>query len=273
MPELPEVETTRLGILPHLAGQRITQLRVHHSGLRWPVAPDLPLRLSGQIIRDIERRAKYILIQIDSGTILIHLGMSGSLRVLTQTEALRKHDHIELLLENGTILRYHDPRRFGAWLWQPVGEIHAVLQHLGPEPLSHAFHANYLHHILLKRQIPIKTAIMDNRIVVGIGNIYACESLFMTGISPLQSANSLKLNTLKRLIKNSQTILAQSIAQGGTTLRDFVNAKGEPGYFQQTLHVYGRESKPCLVCTAPILRITQSQRSTFYCPQCQPLRC
>jgi formamidopyrimidine-DNA glycosylase len=270
MPELPEVETTRRGIEPHLLGQRILHTHVYQPKLRWPVDSDLHEKLQNQAAHAIERRAKYILIRFAHGSLIIHLGMSGSLRLIESQTPRLKHDHIEWVLANGLSLRLHDPRRFGAVLWTDnVPETHPLLVKLGIEPLDSAFDAHYLHAQLGTRKSPIKPALMNAHIVVGIGNIYANEALFLAGINPRRPCNSLAFDDYQRLVDHIRSTLAAAITQGGTTLRDFISPEGRPGYFQQTLNVYGRSGEPCRVCGAAIEHITQAQRRSFYCPMCQ----
>lgn len=270
MPELPEVETTLRGLTPHLSGQRIAQIIVRNPHLRWPVPQNLPALLRGQSIRKMQRRAKYLLLECDSGTLILHLGMSGSLRVLPANTPAEKHDHFDLLLDNGTLMRLRDPRRFGAVLWHE-GDIaqHPLLAKLGPEPLLQDFTAAYLYRVTRKRGAAVKLAIMDSHVVVGVGNIYASESLFRAGIRPQLAAGKLSLPRCARLVQTIRETLAAAIKQGGSTLRDFVDSNGKPGYFQQSYRVYGRTGEPCRVCGSAIKQIVQGQRSTFYCPQCQ----
>ncbi len=271
MPELPEVETTRRGIEPHLVGRQFTQILVHDPRLRWRVRDDLASWLSNRPIQAVERRAKYLILRLDlDERLLIHLGMSGSLRLVEPGSARKKHDHIELTLDHGRILRYHDPRRFGAFLTDHVHTPHDRLQNLGPEPLSEAFDHAYLHQTLRHRNQAIKILLMSNPIVVGVGNIYANEALFMAAIHPARPAKTLDIAACARLTTAIKTVLSRAIEQGGTTLRDFVREDGRPGYFQQTLHVYDRAGTPCHHCQTPIIRITQAQRATFFCPTCQP---
>ena len=270
MPELPEVETSRRGILPHLQNRCIASVVVHQAQLRWPVPVTCLQSLAGQTIHDIERRGKYLKLYCDSGYILIHLGMSGSLRIVDQHSPHQKHDHIDLNLTNGKSLRYHDPRRFGCWLFQPAGQgEHTLLQKLGPEPDSDVFDGDYLYHLSRNKNPPVKSLIMDHRIVVGVGNIYAAESLFIAGIHPRRRAGNISRGRYLKLTTAIKQVLQAAIAQGGTTLRDFTNSDGKPGYFQQTLMVYGREQQPCRRCQTPVKRIIIGQRSTFYCSQCQ----
>ena len=269
MPELPEVETTRRGIEPYLLNQVIVRLIVHDKRLRWPV-PDDVNALCGAKVTAVERRGKYLLVQVEAGTAIVHLGMSGSLRVCTDNEPRRKHDHFELVTASGNIIRYHDPRRFGCLLWQSRGDAeHALLSKLGPEPLSEAFNTEYLFKATRHRQVAIKNLIMNSQIVVGVGNIYASESLFMAGIRPGRSARRVRRLDCQGLVLAIKQVLTQSIIQGGTTLRDFVNSDGEPGYFAQSLKVYGREGEPCRQCQGAISQKVMGQRSTFYCRLCQ----
>lgn len=270
MPELPEVETTLRGLSPHLGGQRIGQVIIRNPNLRWPVPENLPAILHKQTIRKLHRRAKYILLACDNGTLILHLGMSGSLRVLTANTPAEKHDHFDLVLENGTLLRLRDPRRFGAVLWH-AGDItqHPLLASLGPEPLLDGFTGQYLHQATRKRSASIKQVIMDSHVVVGVGNIYASESLFHAGIRPQLPAGKLSLPRCERLVQTIRETLSASIAQGGSTLRDFTDSNGKPGYFQQSYTVYGRTGDACRVCETTIKQIVQGQRSTFYCPRCQ----
>lgn len=269
MPELPEVETTCRGIAPHTEGQVVRDVVVRQAQLRWPVPDDLQ-DLVGQTVNTVSRRAKYVLLEADTGTVMLHLGMSGSLRIVEAGLAPEKHDHVDLVLASGKSIRLHDPRRFGAVLWtqQPI-EQHKLIQHLGPEPLTDAFNAEYLYASAQKRSVAVKQFIMDAQVVVGVGNIYASESLFMAGISPKRAANKVSKARYVQLTESIKQVLARAIAQGGTTLRDFVQAEGKPGYFQQQLNVYGRTNEPCRLCAAPIKQIKQGQRSTFYCSNCQ----
>jgi formamidopyrimidine-DNA glycosylase len=270
MPELPEVETTRRGLLPHAVGRTIIALHVYDRRLRWPVPPALETLLAGRRIDAIERRSKYLLFRIGAGALLVHLGMTGSLRVHTRPPPRRPHDHADLVLEGGTLLRYHDPRRFGALLWapQPV-ETHPLLAELGPEPFDPAFDAAYLRSVTKRRRAAIKLALMDNHLVVGVGNIYANESLFRAGIRPTTGAHRVSAQRLGRLVAEVRATLEDAIAKGGSTLRDYVDSAGEPGYFQLEYFVYGREALPCRICGTPIRAIRQGGRSTYYCPACQ----
>lgn len=275
MPELPEVETTRSGIAPHIEGKTIAKLVVRQPQLRWPIPDDLAQLVKGQTVIAVRRRAKYLLIDIGKskikGTIIIHLGMSGSLRVVkgAPPEPL-KHEHFDLVFSKDLLLRFTDPRRFGACLWQDVdSEDNKWLDHLGPEPLSDDFNGEYLFNKSRKRTGAIKTFIMDQKVVVGVGNIYASESLFLSAINPKKAAGKISRAKYDLFAEQIKQVLAKAIAQGGTTLKDFVGSDGKPGYFSQQLNVYGRKDEPCMQCDAPIKQITQGQRSTFYCTNCQ----
>jgi formamidopyrimidine-DNA glycosylase len=270
LPELPEVETTRRGLAPHLTGRRITGLRVHDARLRWPIAPALPRQLAGQHIHAVERRAKYLLLRLDSGTLILHLGMSGSLRVLPASTPRLKHDHYDLLLDSGHTLRFNDPRRFGCCIYtgQPPEE-HALLRALAPEPFDAAFSADYLYRVTRHRKVAIKLLIMNGQLVTGVGNIYASEALFRARIRPRRSARSLSPAECAALVRAIRRVLNLSIRSGGTTLRDYTNAEGNPGYFRQRLYVYERAGQPCRRCRTPIRHFTQGQRSTYWCATCQ----
>ncbi|MGE0116043.1 MAG: bifunctional DNA-formamidopyrimidine glycosylase/DNA-(apurinic or apyrimidinic site) lyase [Steroidobacteraceae bacterium] len=270
MPELPEVETTRRGILPVLKNQRISRVTVRDPRLRWPVPPEFARQLTGQRILDVQRRAKYLLIRLERGTVIWHLGMSGSLRVLPSGAPPQAHDHIDVLLASGRLLRFNDPRRFGCALWTEAdpGQ-HELIAHLGPEPLSDDFDGQYLAAKGRGRSVAIKQFIMNAVIVVGVGNIYASESLFRAGIRPRRATGRIKREEWQRLAEAIKTVLGEAIKVGGTTLRDYVNANGAPGYFRQKLFVYERAGEPCRQCKTPILQIVQGNRSTYYCPRCQ----
>ncbi len=271
MPELPEVETTRRGIEPHLLEQRITSATVFDPRLRWRVRDDLASWLEGRLITLVSRRSKYLLLHFENDErLLIHLGMSGSLRIVTADTPRKKHDHLEVSLTNGKILRFHDPRRFGALLTDHEQAPHIRLQNLGPEPLSDAFDAHYLSEQLHARRQAIKPCLMNAAIVVGVGNIYANEALFLSGIHPATPANTLDHNQIMRLVTAIKNVLARAIEQGGTTLRDFVREDGQPGYFKQTLNVYDRADQPCRICSTPIIKNVLAQRATYFCPICQP---
>jgi formamidopyrimidine-DNA glycosylase len=268
MPEIPEVETSRRGIEPHLVGATILHAVVRNGRLRWPVSDEIHT-LSDKPVLSVQRRAKYLLLELPEGWIIIHLGMSGSLRILSEELPAEKHDHVDLVMSNGKVLRYTDPRRFGAWLWTKELEGHNVLAHLGPEPLSDAFDAEYLKAKCAKKKSPIKPWLMDNKLVVGVGNIYASESLFAAGIHPDRLASSLSAQECELLVRVIKAVLLRSIEQGGTTLKDFLQSDGKPGYFAQELQVYGRKDEPCRVCGAPIVATKHAQRATFYCRQGQ----
>lgn len=271
MPELPEVEITRRGIAAHLTGQRITGVTVRNAALRWPITSEISSSLPEQQIHSVTRRAKYLLLRCDTGTLIIHLGMSGSLRVLPVNVPPQAHDHFELLLGNGNILRLRDPRRFGAVLWwtEDISQ-HPLLKRLGPEPLSEDFTADRLHNDIRNRSIRIKQVVMNQHIVVGVGNIYANEALFHAGLSPLRPASQLDCQQCMRLVNAIKKTLTSAITAGGSTLRDFTDSAGRPGYFQQHYQVYARADQPCLRCGTGIQKIILSQRATFFCPQCQP---
>lgn len=269
MPELPEVETTRRGISPHASGEVIEAVIVREPRLRWPVAPDLPGRLSGQRIQSIGRRAKYLLLETASGSALIHLGMSGSLRVVDTDTAIRKHEHFDFVLGNGKALRFHDPRRFGSLLWTDDVARHPLLKNLGPEPLDDSFDGGHLFRRSRGRRVAVKAFIMNSQIVVGVGNIYASEALFRAGIHPNRAAGRIAAARYGRLADEIQTVLGDAIRMGGTTLRDFYGSDGSPGYFSQRLNVYDRKSEPCRHCSAPIRRVVIGQRATYYCGACQ----
>lgn len=270
MPELPEVETTLRGIAPHLQGIAVSDVIIRNASLRWPIPKELPKLLRGHTVRGLYRRAKYILVSFDHGTLILHLGMSGSLRILPHGTPPEKHDHFDLALGNGELMRLRDPRRFGAVLWHK-GEVseHVLLAHLGPEPLSNDFDGQYLYDAMRKRSAPIKLAIMDSQLVVGVGNIYANEALFRAGIKPQLAANKVSRPRCERLVQTIKEVLREAIEQGGSSLRDFIHSDGSSGYFQQHYFVYGRKDEACKRCRTPIKHIKQGQRSSFYCPQCQ----
>ena len=275
MPELPEVEVTRRGVAPYLADQVIVKVIVRNSCLRWPIPNDLPELLLGLTIRTVTRRAKYLLLDCGVGTLILHLGMSGSLRILpaklAHSAALPgKHDHFDLILGDQTILRLRDPRRFGAVLWQ-TGDIlqHPLLMNLGPEPLTPEFNAQQFFERTRKCRANIKQTLMNSHVVVGMGNIYANEALFLAGINPKIAAGRIGIERYERLVQAVKQILQQAIQAGGSSLRDFVNSDGHPGYFQQQYWVYGRAGEGCKKCAGEIKQIKQGQRSSFYCPGCQ----
>lgn len=271
MPEMPEVETTKRGITPHIVGQRVTQVVVRNAAMRRPVpVAQLQSDLTGQVIEAVRRRGKYLLLDTKAGSAIIHLGMSGSLRVVDSASPAEKHDHVDVVFGNGKVLRLRDPRRFGLFLWaqgDPLDD--PWLARLGPEPLEAGFDATYLHRCAAKRRVAIKQFIMDSHVVVGVGNIYASESLFRAGIHPECKAGSVSLARYQRLVEAIRAVLEAAIEQGGTTLRDFTNASGKPGYFAQSLNVYGRTGQPCPECSRLIRQIKQAQRATYYCGYCQ----
>lgn len=270
MPELPEVETVRRSIAPHLTGQQIVRVVVRQPRLRWPVPEELASELTGQTVRRVDRRAKYLLLRTDAGVVLLHLGMSGRLRLLPAETPLVKHDHADLVLASGQCLRFNDARRFGALLWaREPPERHPLLRALGPEPFDEGFSGAYLRQQARGRGAAVKTLIMDNRVVVGVGNIYANESLFAAGIHPLRPAGRVTEAEYARLATAIREVLSEAIRQGGTTLRDFVGGRGEPGYFQQQLQVYGRPALACPRCGQPIQRCRIGQRASYFCPHCQ----
>ncbi|MDR5867167.1 bifunctional DNA-formamidopyrimidine glycosylase/DNA-(apurinic or apyrimidinic site) lyase [Halomonas koreensis] len=271
MPELPEVETTRRGIAPHLEGREITEVIVRQPRLRRPVPEDLVDRLVGARIGPLSRRAKYLLVPVaGEGTLLWHLGMSGSLRIVRLGELPRKHDHVDLVLDDGAVLRYHDPRRFGFVDWLRGGlEEDSRLARLGPEPLSEAFDGARLYALSRRRRLAVKPFLMDNAVVVGVGNIYAAEALFLAGIDPRRAAGRIGRERYDRLAIAIREVLAAAITQGGTTLRDFVSGTGEPGYFAQRLNVYGRDGEPCRRCGAELRLVTLGQRASVFCGECQ----
>jgi len=273
MPELPEVETTVCGIRPFLEGETIESLRVRNRNLRWPIPENLEQLLSNRLVQRVSRRGKYVVVEFEQGAgLLIHLGMSGSIRVLTGDcdQTIKKHDHFDLVTSSGNCIRYHDPRRFGCLLYADADLMnHPRLRLLGAEPLSASFSTDYLYTLAQQRRLPVKSLIMNGQIVVGVGNIYACESLFAAGIHPLRRSDRISLPRFERLVISIKDVLASAIEKGGTTLKDFVGADGSPGYFEQKLLVYGREGELCHCCQNPIRRIILSQRSTFYCTTCQ----
>jgi len=270
MPELPEVETTCRGIAPHIENNTISRIIVRNRNLRWPIPTGLNTKLKNKKILSVTRRAKYLLVKTEVGTLIIHLGMSGSLRILPTTETVEKHDHFEIQFKDGICLRLRDPRRFGSVLWTKDDPLkHKLLINLGPEPLDKEFNADLLFEKSRKRKTTIKQFIMDAKIVVGVGNIYASEALFLSNIHPKRLAGKLSKAQSLILTKAIKKILRQAIKQGGTTLKDFTSSDGKPGYFSQKLKVYNRAGESCLTCKKPIKQITLGQRSTFYCSSCQ----
>lgn len=284
MPELPEVETTRRGLAPHLEGRRVLGATLRRPDLRWPIPREIETLLPGQRIAGIRRRAKYLLMDTDAGTALWHLGMSGSMRVLPADTPVQAHDHVDLLIESTSgggkgraapkVLRFNDPRRFGSLLWQPPGETHELLRDLGPEPLSDAFdgaafNGDYLFERSRGRSAPVKAFLMDQRIVVGVGNIYAAEALFAAGVSPQRAAGKVSRERYHAIAHEIRRILAYAIERGGTTLRDFLSPDGAPGYFEQELSAYGRGGEPCPKCGRPLKQALLAQRATVWCGHCQ----
>lgn len=271
MPELPEVETTKRGIAPYSEGRTLKNMTIRNGRLRWPVDVSLPRKLQGLKLQGLERRGKYLLMSFESGTLLVHLGMSGSLRVVEARAVVGKHDHIDMAFSGGHILRFNDPRRFGAFVWHEGGDVgsHALLHHLGPEPLSDEFSAEYLVAKSKGRLVPLKSFVMDSKIVVGVGNIYANEALYSAGIHPLKAASKLSRPKARILVDEIKQVLQRSITQGGTTLRDFVGGDGKPGYFAQQLNVYGRGGEPCRNCSKVLTEKRLQNRTTVYCTACQ----
>jgi len=269
MPELPEVETSRRGLSPWMEGVQIQTVVVRDRRLRWPVPDDIEDNLSGQIIRSLRRRAKYLLFETDNGTAMLHLGMSGSVRIIDCDEPAAKHDHIDIQLASGKAMRFRDPRRFGSFLWSENINEHPLIRNLGPEPLGDDFDGDYLWARARGRRVAIKQLIMNAAVVVGVGNIYASESLFEAGIHPKRRSDRIAKKRMLGLADAIKNVLGRAIKAGGTTLKDFHGSDGEPGYFQQSLDVYGRGGEACHSCKAPITAIVLGQRSTFYCKTCQ----
>jgi formamidopyrimidine-DNA glycosylase len=270
VPELPEVETTRRGIEPHVVGRRINRLLVHDRRLRWPVDLAMVTAVAGRTIHRAGRRAKYLLLETEVGTLILHLGMSGSLRVLPAATPRIAHDHIDIELDSGVTLRFNDPRRFGSLLFtREDPSLHPLLRHLAPEPLEDDFDGDYLFKITRRREVAIKQLIMNSRLVVGVGNIYASEALFRARVRPRRQARGLSRAECAKLARAIKATLAMAVKVGGTTLRDYVGADGNPGYFRQKLYVYERAGSPCRVCGKPIKQFTQGGRSTYWCANCQ----
>lgn len=269
MPELPEVETTLQGVRPYLQGQKIQSVTIRHPKLRWPIPAELNTLVSGQVITELQRRGKYLLLKTPRGTVILHLGMSGRLGIFQLNTPAKKHDHIDFIFSK-YLLRLTDPRRFGACLWTTENpEKHFLLENLGVEPFSKTFSGNYLFQKSRKRKIPVKSFIMNSQIVVGVGNIYAAESLFAAKINPFKSAEKISLAEYQQLALAIKKILKQAIKKGGTTLKDFLNSEGKPGYFSLKLKVYGRENQACMICKKTLRLKKLSQRATVYCEVCQ----
>jgi formamidopyrimidine-DNA glycosylase len=270
LPELPEVETTRRGLAPFARQRRITSLEIYDPRLRWPICADLPATVAGQRILSVGRRAKYLLLRLETGTLLVHLGMSGNLRAVPADTPRLKHDHFDLVLDSGLALRFNDPRRFGSLLYTSEKlHRHPLLADLAPEPLRAGFNTDYLWRVTRGRRVSIKQLLMNSHLVVGVGNIYASEALFRARIRPRRRASSLSRAETARLVRGVRAVLRQAIRAGGTTLRDYLGADGSPGYFRQRLYVYERRGEPCRRCGSAVRGISQGQRSTYYCPDCQ----
>jgi formamidopyrimidine-DNA glycosylase len=270
VPELPEVETVRRGIEPHVVGRTIERVVVRDRRLRWPIARGFERKLAGKRIRAVDRRGKYLLLDLGDGRVILHLGMSGRLSLIAPGRAVQKHDHLDLELSGELLLRFNDPRRFGAALWWPASHpTHLLLKHMGPEPFAASFDADYLFRLSRRRSAPVKNFVMDGRVVVGVGNIYAVEALFRAGIKPQRAAGRVTRAGYEKLVRAVRDVLSDAIAAGGTTFRDFRNSDGAPGYFVQKLFVYDRAGQPCRKCKTPIRRLVIGQRSSYYCPKCQ----
>lgn len=270
MPELPEIETTRRGIAPYVEGRKVVEVVVREPRLRWPVSPQLAQELSGQTVHCIQRRSKYLLFRTDAGSMILHLGMSGSVRVLLQPRPVERHEHVDIAIEGGILLRYKDPRRFGSMHWTHDDPLqHPLLASLGPEPLSAEFDGDYLYRRSRGRTAAVKTFLMNAQIVVGVGNIYANEALYHAGISPNRAAGNISRARYALLAAAIKEVLESAIAAGGTTLRDFTSGEGKPGYFSQKLFVYGRGGEPCLKCGTPLQVSRLGQRATYHCASCQ----
>ncbi|MCH9716642.1 MAG: bifunctional DNA-formamidopyrimidine glycosylase/DNA-(apurinic or apyrimidinic site) lyase [Gammaproteobacteria bacterium] len=273
MPELPEVETIMRGLVPHLKNAMIDHVIIRCAQLRWPIPCDLNNILSTQKVVKLSRRGKYLLIRVPTGTLILHLGMSGTLKLLNHMIPPTSHDHMDIVFSNDMVLRYNDPRRFGAILWTEASPLeHHLLKCMGLEPLDTEFTGQYLKQLSLKRHTPIKSFIMNSKIVAGIGNIYAAEALFVAGLHPATPTHLLSIEQCNRLVKSIKIILKHAIAEGGTTLKDFVNSAGKPGYFSQKLNVYGRAGLPCMMCDTSLQSMQLGQRSTVFCKKCQPLK-
>lgn len=270
MPELPEVETTRRGLAPHVERQKVTAVRIYDRRLRWPVPRDLPRRLVGRVIDRVDRRSKYLLFRLGRDTLIVHLGMTGSLRIFSAPPPKQRHDHVDVEFENGVVLRYRDPRRFGAMLWASgTSKQHPLLLPLGAEPFSAEFDGEYLFRVTRRKRAAIKLVLMDSHLVAGVGNIYANEALFRARVRPTRAAGRLTRIECVDLVEAIRSTLSEAIAKGGSTLRDYVDSRGEPGYFQLDYYVYGRDKEPCRVCGTPIRTLRVGGRATSYCRRCQ----
>jgi len=270
MPELPEVETTLRGITPHIDKRYVKKINIYQEKLRWPIDEQLHLKIKGKQLQHLQRRGKYLVLEFENGTLLIHLGMSGSLRILKSKTPLEKHDHFEIIFDNNITLRLRDPRRFGAVLWAEKNwQDHKLIKSLGPEPLTDKFDTEYLYAASRNKTSTVKSFIMDSHIVVGVGNIYASEALFRAGIHPTRAAKRISKNRFEDLVAAIKAVLEKAINEGGTTLKDFTNAEGKPGYFTQQLNVYGKANQPCPSCSTPIKHKVIAQRATYYCSHCQ----
>lgn len=269
MPELPEVETSRRGIEPHIIDRRVTRVIIRNRRLRWPVSRTVDRNLLHQTITSVARRAKYLLVNTQKGSAILHLGMSGSVFIVDHDTPASVHDHFDIQFDSGRTLRFRDPRRFGSLHWSVKPLSHKLLKDLGPEPLSDSFDGDYLWKMSRGRRVSVKQFIMNAQVVVGVGNIYASEALYLAGIHPARAAGRIAKHRYETLSTAIKKVLTNAIKAGGTTLRDFYGGDGEAGYFQQQLEVYGREDEPCGLCNAPVTAIVQGQRSTYYCKQCQ----
>ncbi len=270
MPELPEVETTRLGLIEHVKNQKITKVKIRNRRLRYLICDTFESKCEGMYIQDLNRRSKYLRFELETGYILLHLGMSGHLRILPSTTPAEKHDHVDIILENNRMIRYTDPRRFGMVNWFNLDEDkHPLLNKLAPEPLTRLFNAKYFLNKCISKKKVIKKIIMDSHIVVGVGNIYAQECLFLEGISPHRAGKDITKTESENLVKRIKSVLKKSISQGGTTLKDFKQVDGKPGYFAQHLYVYGRDNEPCSNCKTPLQKCVIDNRSTVFCAICQ----
>lgn len=270
MPELPEVETTRRGIAPHVLGKRVKRIAVRQRQLRWPIPTALDKELKGRTINTLSRRAKYLLFGTDAGTAILHLGMSGSLRIISKPTALLPHDHVDLRFTDDVVLRFNDPRRFGSLLWTRDDPLaHPLLAKLGPEPLDRRFNGDALYAPSRGRKLAIKSFVMNPQVVVGVGNIYASEALHRAGIHPRRPAGRVGPARYQALAKEIKSVLRAAIRAGGTTLRDFRDSDGLPGYFSQSLRVYGRTGEPCRKCSTPVRQEVIGQRASYFCPRCQ----